>query len=271
MAGPTTAERGARKPPDGPEGPDGKARPRREDTPAGRFRRPGPRSLLIALAAIALIAGTVWLLYGSSWLRAEHVATRGTDVLTPGEVRAAAAVPMGAPLISVDTDAIEARLRQELPRIDSVAVERSWPDGIELVVTERKPVLLLEKGTKFVEVDANGVRFATVGKAPAGVPLLRMEVDGSPSLNRFGPDRLVAEAVRVRSELPAKVAADLQSMKVVSYDYISLELSGNRTVVWGSSGEGGVKARALEALMKAAPEAGHFDVSAPSAPASSGS
>lgn len=271
MAGPTTAERGARKPPDGPEGPDGEARPRRDDTSAGRFRRPGPRSLLIALGALVLIAGAVWLLYGSSWLRTEHVATRGTDVLAPGEVRAAAAVPIGAPLISVDTDALETRLRQKLPRIDSVAVERSWPDGIELVVTERKPVLLLEKGTKFIEVDAGGVRFATVGKAPAGVPRLRLQVDDSPSLDRFGAERLAAEAVRVRSELPAKAAADLRSMKVVSYDYISLELTGNRTVVWGSSEEGEAKARALEALMKAAPEAEYFDVSAPSAPAAAGS
>ncbi|MFJ8075923.1 cell division protein FtsQ/DivIB [Streptomyces sp. NPDC096176] len=267
MAGPTTAERGALGPQGGPGGPEGKVRPPRKGAPVERFPRPGPRSLLIAFGALIAVAGAIWLLYGSAWLRAEHVETTGTEVLTPREVEAVAAVPIGAPLISVDTDAIEARLRQELPRIDAVEVERSWPHGIELVVTERKPVLLLEKGAKFVEVDARSVRFATVATAPKGVPLLRLKVDGSASLNRFGADRLVAEAVRVRSELPAKVAADLRSMKVVSYDYISLELSGDRSVVWGSPEAGEAKARALTALMKAAPKAGHFDVSAPSAPA----
>lgn len=271
MAGPTTAERGARRSTDGPNGQDGKGRPPRRSGVAGRFFRPGPRSLLIAFGASALVASVVWLLYGSSWLRAEHVGTSGTEVLTPEEVEAAAAVPMGAPLVSVDTDAIEARLRRELPRIESVEVDRSWPRGIELVVTERKPVLLLEKGAKFVEVDAEGVRFATVSRAPKGVPLLRLAVDASASLKRFGADRLVADAVRVKSELPAKVAADLKSVKVRSYDDISLELRGNRTVVWGSVEEGEAKARSLEALMKAAREAGHFDVSAPSAPAASGS
>ena len=60
------------------------------------------------------------------------------------------------PLISVDTGAVEDRLRAALPRIDSVDVVRSWPHGIGLKVTERKPVLLIEKGGKFIEVDADG-------------------------------------------------------------------------------------------------------------------
>ncbi len=64
-------------------------------------------------------------------------------------------------------------------------------------MTERKPVLLVEKGAKFVEVDTEGVRFATVDKAPKGVPLLELEPEPSASLRRFGEDRLVREAVRV--------------------------------------------------------------------------
>ncbi|NUK05012.1 FtsQ-type POTRA domain-containing protein [Streptomyces lunaelactis] len=268
MAGPTTAERGARRPSDGA---DGSPLPPRQGRPARRLRLPGRRALLIAGAVIVLLAGGIWTLYGSEWLRVERVTTTGTEVLTPGEVEAAAAVPIKTPLISVDTDAIEARLRHKLPRIDSVDVVRSWPHGIGLRVTERKPVLLIEKGAKFIEVDAKGVRFATVDKAPKAVPLLELAVDQSPSLRRFGADRLLVEAVRVRGELPGKVAADTRTVTVRSYDFITLELSRDRTVVWGSPEEGEAKARALTALMKAAPKARHFDVSAPTAPAASGS
>ncbi|MET7620250.1 FtsQ-type POTRA domain-containing protein [Streptomyces sp. NPDC005408] len=265
MAGPTTAERGARKPSEGP------ARPPRRGSPRRGLRILGRRSLLIAVGAVLLIAAGIWVLYGSQWLRARQVTTSGTEVLTPEEVTAAAAVPIGSPLISVDTDAIEARLRQKLPRIDSVDVVRSWPHGIALKVTERKPVLLMEKGAKFIEVDAKGVRFGTVDKAPKAVPLLELAAGQSPSLRRFGPDRLVAEAVLVRGELPGKVAADTRVVTVGSYDYITLKLTRDRTVVWGNSEQGEAKARALTALMKAAPEARHFDVSAPTAPAASGS
>jgi cell division protein FtsQ len=263
MAGPTTAERGAR-----PQSESGRAG---QGPPVRRFRLPGRRLLIVATAVIVLLAGGMWVVYGSHWLRVEGAGVTGTDVLTPAEVRAAASVPIGAPLISVDTDAIEARLRRKLPGIDSVEAVRSWPHRISLKVIERKPDLLIEKGANFVEVDDEGVRFATVEKAPAGVPLLKLTVDRSPGARRFGTDRLVLEAVRVRGGLSGTVARDTKALRVRSYDSVTLELTGGRTVMWGSGEDGAAKSRALTALMKALPKAGHFDVSAPTAPAGSGS
>jgi cell division protein FtsQ len=231
--------------------------------------------IILAVALVLLSAGSVWLLYGSQWLRVERVSVSGTDVLTPEQVREAADVPVGSPLISVDTDAIEARLRRKLPRIDAVDVTRSWPHGIGLKVTERTPVLLVQKGGKFVEVDDEGVRFATVSQAPKGVPALELTLSqpGSraASLRRFGESRLVREAVRVAGDIPAVVARATRSVKVRSYDDISLELTDGRTVAWGSGEKGAAKARTLTALLKATPDARHFDVSAPTAPVSSGS
>ncbi|WP_327237021.1 FtsQ-type POTRA domain-containing protein [Streptomyces sp. NBC_01317] len=263
MAGPTTAARDARAQAEsGRSGPGG-------SPPGRRFRLPG-RYVLIALAAgTVLTAAGIWVLYGSHWLRVERVSTSGTDVLTVARVERAAAVPIGSPLVSVDTGAIEERLRRRLPRIETVEAIRSWPHGISLKVTERQPVLLIEKGGKFIEVDAGGTRFATVGKAPKGVPLLKLTGEQSAGQQRFPAGRLTREAVRVRSELPGKVAADTRAVRVRSYDSISLELTGGRTVMWGSGEDGAAKARALTALMKAAPGAAHFDVSAPTAPASS--
>ncbi|MFJ7959620.1 cell division protein FtsQ/DivIB [Streptomyces sp. NPDC096319] len=225
----------------------------------------------MAILLVVLVAGGVWALYGSTWFRVERVKTSGTQVLTRTEVEAVAAVPMGAPLVTVDIDAIEARLRQRLPRIESVDVVRSWPHGIGLKVTERKPVLLVEKGGKFIEVDSTGLRFATVDTAPRGVPRLVLDSASSPSLRRFGADRLLREAVRVRGELPEEIARDTRVVRITSYDSVTLELTRGRTVFWGSGEHGPVKARVLTALMKATPKAGHFDVSAPTAPASSGS
>ncbi|WP_320775691.1 cell division protein FtsQ/DivIB [Streptomyces sp. CRN 30] len=263
MAGPTaTAERGgadeelgAGPPPDG--------------------RLPRTRTLILGALLLALAAvGCLWVLYGSQWLRAETVSVSGTRVLTPAQVREAADVPLGAPLISVDTDVIAARLRQKLPRIDEVDVDRSWPHGIDLKVTERKAVLIVEEpenGGKYVEVDATGVRFATVPRAPKGVPTLELAVPRQDGTRRFGEDRLVREAVRVAGDVPDTVARGTRTVKVRSYDSISLELADGRTVTWGSGEKGRAKARTLAALMKAAPRARHFDVSVPTAPASSGS
>ncbi|MFD8739701.1 cell division protein FtsQ/DivIB [Streptomyces sp. NPDC059618] len=261
MAGPTTAERGERhKPESGPPRPP----------LVGRLRR--LRRLIILLLALVLAgSAAVWILYGSPWLRTERVTVSGTRVLTDAQVREAAGVPVGSPLVSVDTDAIRARLLKRLPRLDSVEVVRSWPHGIGLNVTERIPVLIIGKGPKFVEVDAGGVRFATVTDAPKGVPVLELAVPRSSTPSRFPADRLVREAVRIAGDIPGRVARDTRTVKVRSYDAVSLELSGGRTVEWGSAENGRAKARTLLALMKADSGARHFDVSAPTAPASSGS
>ncbi|MFD3515079.1 cell division protein FtsQ/DivIB [Streptomyces sp. NPDC058657] len=263
MAGPTTRERGTRTP-------SGPATPRapRPGRRGGFPRIPVGRPVVLLLAlAVLLAGGGVWALYGSPWLRVEKVRATGTRVLTPEAVLAAADVPTGVPMISVDSGAIEDRLRKELPRIDTIDVVRSWPHGIGLKVTERKPVLLIGKGADFVEVDRRGVRFATVRKAPVGVPRLEMAAQRSPSLRRFGEQRLLDAAVRVTGELDPAVARNLTTVKVTSFDSITLELTRDRSVFWGSGEDNAGKSRALLALMKAVPDAGHFDVSAPSAPA----
>ncbi|MFI2190162.1 cell division protein FtsQ/DivIB [Streptomyces sioyaensis] len=271
MAGPATARRGEQKSPSGP--------PSAEAPPGRRFRwvrlpvrAPGRRSLIIILVGVALLgAFGAWVLYASNWLRVERVRATGTQVLTPDEVVAAAHAPMNAPLASVDTEALARRLRARLPRIKTVDVERSWPNTIGLNVTERMPELLMRSGGKFVEVDAEGVRFATVKAAPKGVPLLEMIASDSPSLHQFGTDRLRRSAVEVAQDLPVALRKDLRKVRVRSYDAISLELADGRTVAWGSREQGAEKAKVLAALVKAARDARHFDVSVPSAPAVSGS
>ncbi|WP_442272898.1 cell division protein FtsQ/DivIB [Streptomyces sp. M-16] len=280
MAGATTAQRGTSD----RSGRGGKKRPgpSKPPKPPKSSKRPGPRGpggararrvpvLASLAAAVVLAAGGTWALYGSSWLRVEKVTASGTEVLTPEQVLAAAAVPVGAPLVGVDTDEIASRLRRRLPRIDSVDVVRAWPHGIGLKVTERKPVLLIKKEAEFVEVDASGVRFDTVGRAPAGVPVLELSAEHSPSARRFDEQRLLREVVGIAGTLPAAIAKETLQVKVRSYDSVLLQLTKGRTVVWGSGELGEAKGRALTALLKASPKADHFDVSVPTAPAVSGS
>ncbi|WP_030909370.1 cell division protein FtsQ/DivIB [Streptomyces sp. NRRL F-5126] len=264
MAGPTTAEQHARPPRSEPGRPG--------DGQSGRGPRLTRRRLIVVLAAVAALFGLVlWLLYGSSWLKLTHVEVKGTDVLTPRQVTDAARAPVGAPLASLDTGAVAARVERRLPRVESVDVSRSWPHSLTLEVTERTPVLVMRKGAGFTEVDAHGVRFDTVAKEPSGVPLLKLSLDPAARSARFPTTRLLREAAAVRASLPREVAGETSELEVRSYDSVSVRLTGGITVMWGSAEDGEAKARALGALMKAVPKADHFDVSAPSAPAASAS
>lgn len=271
MAGTTeAAERraGDRASPEEPTGP----------RPQWRLRPPGRRTLLLGgVLAVVLGAFGVWALYGSSWLRVEKVSVAGTRVLTESRVRAAADVPLGVPLASVDTAAAERRVLQSLRRVDAVRVEREWPHGVGIHVTERRPVLVLEKDggdaggdSRYVEVDEEGVRFATVEKRPKGVPLLVLQPRGDAAARQwFGPAELRRAAADVVAALPAEVRRDARTVLARSYDSVTVELTGDRTVRWGSPERGAAKARALTAVMRAAKDATHFDVSAPGAPAAS--
>lgn len=257
MAGPATAERDERE----------QVRP--GPPRLGRLRT--LRTLIILSVMVVLTAGgSLWLLYGSPWLRVEQVSVSGTRVLTAEQVREAAGVRIGSPLISLDTAAVEARVRRKLPRIDVIDVVRSWPQGVGLKVTERTPVLVVKNGREFDEADGEGLRFATVSQAPNGIPALEMMVSDAVGRGRFGTDRMVREAALVAQDVPAAVRRRLRTIRVRSYDAISLELTGGETVLWGSSEKGRAKAAALTALLKAESGARHFDVSAPTAPASAG-
>ena len=55
------------------------------------------------------------------------------DVLSPGEVRQAARVPMGEPLARVSLEAIEARVESLAP-VQVVDVSRSWPNQLRIAV-----------------------------------------------------------------------------------------------------------------------------------------
>ncbi|MFC4497474.1 cell division protein FtsQ/DivIB [Streptomyces ovatisporus] len=277
MAGPTgrtteSAERRGRTPSARPRADSG-PRPaaERDRRPRLRLRLPG-RLLLLALVLTLVLGGFgAWALYGSDWVTVERVSVSGNEVLTEKQVRTAARIPVGAPLLSVDRAAAERRLRSRLPRLDTVDVVRAWPHGIGVKVTERKPELAMKEDGNFVEVDDEGVRFAVVPKQPKDVPLLAMEVQGSAGLRHFGSERLRREAVSVAGSLPKSVARNTRTVRVRSYDSITLELTGGRTVLWGSGEHRAAKAKSLAALLKAAKDARHFDVSVPSAPAASGS
>jgi cell division protein FtsQ len=274
VTGPTEAPERHTRERQAPASPDAPASGR----PARRWRRMPGRRTLLAAGALAVVLGAfgVWALYGSSWLRVAKVSVDGTRVLTERQVRAAADVPLGAPLASVDKSAVERRVREELRRVETVRAVRAWPHGVGLHVTERRPVLLqresgADQSRGYVEVDVEGVRFATVEKAPQGVPFLVVE-PGADAPAGHGPDavELRRAAAEVVTALPDRVRRDARRVRVASYDAVNVELTGGRTVRWGSPEHGAAKAKALTAVMKAAKDAGHFDVSAPSAPAVSG-
>lgn len=213
------------------------------------------RTGLGAVLVLAFVAAVTWLVFVSSVLAVRGVQVVGSDVLSPREVRQAAAVPTGEPLATVDLDAVRTRV-QELDPVLRVDVSRAWPDRVRVAVTERTAVAVVERDGALRGFDANGVIFRRYPERPPGLPLVQMG-DGAQS------DAL-AESAAVIDALPSNLSTKVEYLRVQSIDTISLQLRDGRTVLWGSAEDSRAKSRVLEVLLRQ--KAQWYDVSVPGRP-----
>ena len=222
------------------------------------------RYVVALVVVLVLAAGGIWEAYFSSWLSVKGVdieGVSGATTLSKAQIRKAASVPTGGPLLRADLAAIRRRIAA-LAAVRTVDVSREWPSTIRIDVTERTPVAVIEIGGKLHALDAAGVVFSSYQHAPTGLPKV-----STPA----GTDaKALQQAADVVTALPHDLAAAVDHVEVQSIDDISLALSSGQTVEWGSAADSDVKAQVLAALMKAQPDVRTYDVSVPGQPVTSG-
>lgn len=209
----------------------------------------------VVVAVLGLIGGGAWVVYGSPWLVATDVRVEGTTLLDADEVRAGAAVPLGEPLALVDTQAIEHRLIETQPAIESVSVGRDWPDAVRINVTERSPVLTLEVPGGWVWVAGDGTAFHRSDEQPEGVLTAHGSLDA---------EGVVQALAVVASTLPAEVRGQARDLRASSVDSVIITLADDRRIVWGSAEESELKGEVIVPLLQVT--AREYDVSAPTHP-----
>ncbi|MEV0394350.1 cell division protein FtsQ/DivIB [Polymorphospora rubra] len=207
----------------------------------------------VAGAVLALVGLSVWVVYGTGVFGVRDVRVNGTDLLTPDQVRAAAAVRSGAPLAGLDTGAIERRVGG-LAQVERVSVSRDFPGTVVVDVVERTPVAVVPRGEAFVLVDASGVVFRELPARPDGLPLVRVAEPGPDDLGTRG-------ALTVLTSLTDALRQGLVEVVVDSPARIRLLLAEGREVVWGDATDSATKADVATALL--AREGDVIDVSAP--------
>lgn len=226
----------------------------RLDTRRRGGRRGRRRWIIAGAAALAVLVGVlVWLVFFSSVLALRAVVVQGTSMLTEDEVLAQAQAPEGVPLARVSERDIAVRVAQ-LPAVDEVTVRRAWPTTLEIRVTERVPVFGLGTGQEVSLVDAEGAIFR--GPPPQGL------LEGS------GPTddpAVLAGAAAVVQALPQDLRVRAEQVTFTSVDAISVELSDNVEIFFGSADQAELKGEVALALVRGT-NAKHIDVSAPTRP-----
>ncbi|MEH0937583.1 cell division protein FtsQ/DivIB [Micromonospora psammae] len=203
---------------------------------------------------VLAVAGLVaWAVLGSGLFGVREVRVVGADLVTPVEVREAAAVPDGVPLARVDLAATARRIGALAP-VERATVSRDWPETLVVTVVERTGVAAVPQDGQFVVLDRAGVVFRTAPQAPDGLPVVRLATPGP-------DDAGTRAALEVLAALTPQLRAELSELTVEGLARISLTLRGERKVVWGDATRGPEKARVATALLDR--DAATIDVSAP--------
>ena len=231
--------------------PAARRRPSRRPSRADLHRRKVVRRRLGAIFAMLVVTIVVCTVWFTPALGVRDVQVRGTVNLTGEDVRAAAAIEPGTPLVRLEVDAVAARVR-ELPRVAGVEVERVLPGTVRLTVDEREPVAVIKAPEGAHLVDVTGKDYATVVQPPDGLPELKVT-----------PDALGA-AVAVLTQLPEALRKDVLSVTADSPSDVRLALRGGREARWGSATDTARKAAVLEVLLTR--KGSVFDVSSPELP-----
>ncbi|WP_432494206.1 cell division protein FtsQ/DivIB [Kineococcus auxinigenes] len=225
--------------------------------------RPGRRAALGALVLAVLLAALLWVALASPWLRVQEVRVAGAGRTDPARVLALVGDARGDALAALDTGALTQRVESALPLVESVDVQRSWPTALVVRLHERQAVAAVPSTSGGVDlVDAEGRVLQHADAAPAGVPLLSVDVDAA------RPGALRA-ALEVNGSLASGVRSRVVSITADSPDSVRLQLAEGPQVVWGDAGRPERKAQVLLRLLQEpeVAEAAVVDVSAPDAPA----
>jgi cell division protein FtsQ len=227
-----------------------------------RSRRRILRRVLAGFAGVVAVGAAgalVWLIGWSDVLALEEVHVTGADASVETDVLAAAAPPMGEPLVRIDTAAIADAVRG-LPEVAEVSVTRSWPRALTISVEPRSPAAVVSDGSSWWQVDSEGVLFGNGTEQPAGLPVL-----AAPTGDTVDEVAARAAGVAVLTGLPGELAELVVTVTAETEASVELTLDGGATVRWGTADQMENKSDVLLALL--AQEATHYDVSAPAKPA----
>ncbi|GAA1792242.1 FtsQ-type POTRA domain-containing protein [Planosporangium flavigriseum] len=209
---------------------------------------------LVALGAVVLLAIIGAVVYTTPLLGVAGIRVTGARLVTADQVRAAARVAPGTPLVRVDVDVVARRVGG-LPPVSRVTVSRSWPRTLVIRVVERTPAAVVPMGDRYAIVDGTGTVFDSAPVPPAGLPVLKLRTPGR-------DDSATRAALTVLAALPPGLREPMAALVADSPARIRLELRDGRQIVWGDATQNDEKARVALTILGNGQKV--TDVSAPS-------
>jgi cell division protein FtsQ len=200
------------------------------------------RKLILGTIAVVLIgAAATWLVAFSSVFGVRSVDVRGVHVVTADQVRSAAKIANGTPLVRLDTDGIRSRV-EALPEVASAKVTTSFPSTVIITISERIAIGVVKGSGGYLLVDRTGEQFRKVTSRPANLPLF--VVPQGAAARQTG-----SAVATVAGALSARLRGRIDSIQAISPQAITLLFTNGRVVRWGGADRSATKARILPTLL----------------------
>jgi cell division protein FtsQ len=227
------------------------------DRTPSRRRTSRWKVLFVGLFVAAVLGTATWVLLGSRLLVVRRIDVTGERLVPRGEVLAAAGVRLGEPMARIDTNVVRDRV-EGIQAVETAHVERRWPTTVRIVVRERMPIVVVQHGNRFLQIDRYGVTVLTSAARPRGLPVLDVA-------NPTQSDPALRAGLAVIRALPSWLGRRVVGVEVMSPEAVTLRVNDGVTVVWGAPERGPEKLRLLHGLLSESPQRGvtTIDVSSP--------
>jgi cell division protein FtsQ len=218
--------------------------------------------LLVAIGVVVLLAALAGGVTVSPLLDVDQVKVTGLQRVTAAQVEEAGGIHPGDAMAWLDPSGAVTGI-ETLPFVRHATVTRSWPDTVEIAVTERTPVAWIDSPAGKVVVDGTGRVLVSVAEAPPGMP----QLVGTKFVPGPGATIAPVGGARVAAGLTGLVALGTRSVTVTDTG-VTLQLVDGPEIRMGDPSRAGVKVRAALAVLDALAGAPvtYIDVSVPTNP-----
>lgn len=218
------------------------------------------RRILLGLLITALVAATaIVLLLTLPMFKVSTIDVTGTGYVSSAQVEEAASPELGGSILTADASGVQERV-EKIPGVRTAQVRRSWPNTLEITVTEREAVAQVT-GAKAGVVDAEGVTLPAA--AAKGQELMTLQV----AADAKDPAATEKALLSALSSMPPQIREMTTTMTASTPSNITLSITADgqkKTVVWGTDEDAELKGRVVSALLSQ--PGAVIDVSAPQAP-----
>lgn len=214
------------------------AKQKRDDRDRRR-REIGRRRALIAVALVAAAVAIVWglvALWQAPLFTVDSIVVAGNAHLTRDDVLKLASVPADATLLRLPKKQILTGL-QSSPWIARAEVTRSFPNTLDITVTERVPLAMVDAGGAGSWIaSSDGHWLAAQGKEPTGSLLPVRDVPNlSPAVGAKVTSPELNNALAVIAGISAQMRAQTKLISAASIEKTMIVLKNGVQIFVGSS------------------------------------